>query len=168
MRVTGPAERGMGGDEDLARRAWDRAEERYAQQIEAALESGRTVVHAALVLNGVAAVGLLWFLANAFSAHELSLDRLNYLDWILRSTRWFAVGAFLAACASGLGYLFNYLQAESLYRVRYVPAHPYTEETPASLWLRRASHVLLGLSVVVVVASLVMFLVGLNSVLRHF
>ena len=158
----------MDGDDELARRAWDRAEDCYAQQIKAALESGRTVVHAALVLNGIAAVGLLWVLAGAFSAQELSFDRLNYLDWILRSTRWFAIGAFLAACASGLGYLFNHLQAESLYRVKYVPVYPYTEETRASLWLRRASHLLLGLSVIVVVVSLVMFLVGLNSVLRHF
>jgi hypothetical protein len=158
----------MDRDGELARRAWDRAEDRYARQINAAMESGRTAIYAALLLNGGASVGLLWFLASAFSAAELSLDKLNYLDWILRSTRWFAVGAFLAACASGLGYLFNHLQAESLYRARYTLSHPYIEDTRASVRLRRAGFALLLLSVGLVVASLVLFLVGLNSVLRHF
>ncbi|MDQ4060251.1 MAG: hypothetical protein M3145_04000 [Pseudomonadota bacterium] len=155
-------------DFDWARAAWDRAEGRYAKQISAALESGRSALQAALLLNAGASLALLWLLANTFSAETVPLQKLTYIDRILASVRYFAVGAFLAGCASGFAYFANHLYAESMFRAKYTLTYPYIEDTAASSRLRRSGFLLLLLTTLLVATSLILFLSGLNSILRLF
>ena len=155
-------------DFDWARAAWDRAEDRYAKQISAANESGRSALQAALLLNAGASLALLWLLANTFSAETIPLQKLMYIDRILAAIRYFAVGAFLAGCAAGFSYFMNHIYAESMFRAKYTLNYPYIEDTAASRRLRRLGFFLLLLTTLLVATSLILFLSGLNSILRLF
>jgi hypothetical protein len=147
---------------ERAERAWDRADARYARQVAAAAEAGKLAIRAALIVNSGAALALFLFLVGGFPGGEVSAQ-LDYPDRIARAIRSFAVGAFLAACAAGAGFLFNQIHAGAVARARYVESYPHIRDTAVSLKLRRVSLAFMGLTIGLVVVSLVFFLLGLGS-----
>ena len=154
-----PAKAGLSGQ---AARAWDRADARYARQVAAAAQAGKLAIRAALIVNGGATLALFLFLAGGFPGGE-DAAQADYPDGIARAIRSFAVGAFLAACAAGANFLFNQVHAAAVARARYVASYPHIRDTSASLKLRRISLAFMGLTIGLVVVSLVFFLLGLGS-----
>lgn len=147
-----------------AKRAFDRLDERHERQLDAAIQSGKQALNAALLLNGGACIALLGFLASAYAANTLPFERADLIAAFVGSLSSFAWGAFWAVLASGLGYLGNYSYSEAVFRKNKELERPYIRETAASKAWSRAGAVSLILAVLGVFASLSYFLCGLWSI----
>lgn len=114
------------------KRAFDRQDERFESQIDAAIESGHHAVKAALILNGGACVALLAFLANTMSKAPEGGDVGRLLALMIDSLSFFAAGALLAAVTAGLGYLTNLFAGESAASRSKHFEPPFIRDTTAS------------------------------------
>ncbi len=90
-----------------ANRAFDRTDNRYEMQIQAAVELTHVALKALLLLNGAAAIALLAFTANVLHAGPPTTAADEMLDKVGHALVLFACGAAAAVAASCLAYVVN-------------------------------------------------------------
>lgn len=145
-----------------AERAHDVETEFGAKANDAAVASGIHAIRALLVINGGAAIAMLAFIGQVTGVAEGKFS--SKLSELTAPLSWFALGVALAAAGTAFAYFTNYCTGSaSSYRARTFK-HPYVQDTAASRWWFRASVAFQVFAVLAGIASLVMFLLGMNEI----
>lgn len=145
-----------------AQRAHDLSNQFFLAVNEATIQIGGAALRAFLFINGGAAVAILAFMGSVFSKDPESHKLIGELANGLTDFAW---GVVLAAAAMGLAYIVNFLTAATVQsRLKGWGEHPYVRSGPVTGWwagLKAAFHVL---TVLLAIASVVLFVVGLLTV----
>lgn len=148
-------------EKELAQKAFEEHRSWYEKHNEIMVSSGTFVMRSSLILNGGACLALLAFLANTWNAQNGASTSGPLQQIILQNIAIFAWGALLAVAGSGTAYLVNLFRLEQGRAQTFHLDHPYVRDTTASSRWGMAGNIFQWISILVVAASPMFFLVGL-------
>ena len=116
----------------------------------------------AVIINGGAAIALLTFIGNVYSAKEA--NALPPLSQLTNPIMWFAWGVALAAFAMSFGFFANQSIVEEIAAKDSQVAYPYFIENKKSKRWHLVAGVFSGLTILAGVGSLLMFICGMVAI----
>jgi hypothetical protein len=143
---------------DDAKRAHDISAEFHTYTNKAAIEGANLALRTLIVINGGAALGILTFLSGVASKDKVDFSKVGA---VADTIRYFAIGVACALAAMALSYFTNFFMAGVEGRKMRIWEHPYLEDTPDSLRMKRLNKLFHILAFLAAFASLVLFLVGM-------
>ncbi len=142
------------------KKAFDSQDQLVNDLMKAALDNARDALRAALLLNGGACIAVLGFLAS-LSSGTTTRAGMSLIGPAKAGLVFFAVGAALAAIASGLAYFTNSYYADANAEKQKRFDYPYIFDTDISVTKRKTGEKLHRVAVGAVIFSYCFFLMGL-------
>jgi hypothetical protein len=138
-----------------AQRAHDKLDEFHRYVNEAAINAANLALRMALLINGGAAIALLSFDGDLADPQKKA---------VAATLVWFAWGVLTSVAGIALAYFTNYCMAGVAYSMKKNGNPPYVEDGPTTPHWKLANRIFHIAAVLVGVASLVLFLIGMMSV----
>lgn len=126
----------------------DRKSTMDLEMFKSVLETGKTALTTAILVNGGASVALLAFLANV----SVKTEMVARVPALAGALMWFVFGVLSAACATGMTYLTQSAYAKTLYSVG--------DQRSIGLVSRLLGRIGKPITVALVVATYLMFAIG--------
>ncbi|WP_374832976.1 hypothetical protein [Paenochrobactrum pullorum] len=139
-----------------AQRAYDIHYRFHATMLNAAIDSGKEAIKAAILLNGGACIALLSFLA-VISTRENSLSSLALVQPTKDSLGCFALGLLLAAIGSCMAFLSFTSGANSQAHYDLRDEYPFIFQNRKTVWLDRLSLLTTVLAITSILSSYSLF-----------
>jgi hypothetical protein len=150
---------------DLNLRAAERAHDQHAAYVDRSadqvMKDAWAFLRTLVLINGAAAIAILTFVGGLAAKWDHNLAQ---LAGITHGLRWFAWGVITAALASGVSYATNYFYGSAANVMTKDWQHPFRHATALSVWFQRAAWSFHGLALVLAIASLVLFAIGISTV----
>lgn len=139
----------------------DKMDEAIKFNSDAGIQLGLATLKGVLLINGGAAVAMLGFAASLVNVGDKAIVKIDALS---DPITWFAYGVAVSVIACALGYLSLHLSLIGLNSVTRIRKHPYNEENTKSKCYHKIANVINFMAMIVVIASIVLFVCGVISV----
>lgn len=145
---------------ETAHRQHDSNRELFHYVNKASLEGANLALRTLVIINGGAAIAILTFLGGVSAKQTVDFSKIGI---VAATIKWFAFGVALAVVAMAFSYLASYTMAGAVNSMKATYEHPYLVEGPKSKLWRGWNISFHVIAVLVAIASLIFFLVGMFS-----
>lgn len=145
---------------DDAKRAHDANRDFHTYVNKGTVDTANLTLRTLVVINGGAAIAVLTFLGGLAGKEKTGFA---HVGAVAGTIKWFAFGVALAVFGIALAYLTNFANAGIASSQVSGWEHPFVADGPSTKLWRRTNRLFHVIAIVVAIASLVMFMVGMFS-----
>jgi hypothetical protein len=141
-----------------AKRAHDASNEFHTYTNKAAIEGANLALRTLIVINGGAAIAVLTFLGGVSSKDKIDFTKVGA---VADTIKYFAIGVACALATMALSYFTHFFMTGIESTKNKIWEHPFLEDTPRSLLMRKLNLGFHAAAFAAALASLALFMCGM-------